>query len=385
MTLINLAFTVPLLSIGAVVSYIDVKKGTIPNKYILAGLSWGAALYSFLFFYHVLFLNSTDVFNYLPPAVLNGIIAVSVGYLIWRLGFWSAGDGKLFGLYGLLLPLEYYSDFYIEYFPAFALLANLAIPLLLLLAGKALMSAFKKRGKILKKLKEREFLKPHNLRRYGRTVFIFVTDITMAMIVIRFLVSVFERVLLMPPNGFVIFILLVVLMYGFRKLKLRFPILEFIKYFLIILFFGNFLVQFDFQSIFNFARMIAVFAIFIGLLRSILLFYVNSEETEEIKANEVEEGMVLTKEWKTYFSQKISQLKKNDKHKHFDNLKGGGLTKKQAEIIRELFASDDNYRVKICNTLPFAPFMLLAAGISVLTHSSFVPVLIDFFNMFAHF
>lgn len=380
-----LLFTIPLVAIGIFASYTDIKEGIIPNKLILPGFLWGLFLYSFLFLYNTFFLQSEALFEYLFSAFFNGVIAILAGYLIWKLTFWSAGDGKLFALYGFLLPLEFYSEFYINYFPAFALLVNFAIPLILLISFKALVAALRKRQKIKEVLVKREFLKPHNLRKHGRTIFVFVTDITMAMIVIRLLVMLFERLLLLPPNGFVIFLLLVTLMYGFRKLKIKFPTLEVVKYFIILTFFGNLLAQGDFQSIFDFIRMIIVFALIVGLLRAVLLFYVRSEETEVVKAKEVKQGMFLTKEWKEYLSQKISKLTKNDKHEHFSEVTGGGLTKRQAEIIRELFRDDEKYKVQIYNTLPFAPFILLAAGISIVTHTSFAPFLMRFFNMFIHF
>ncbi len=383
--MINSAFLFPLIIIGFLACYFDFKKGIIPNKLILSGFIWGFFLYSFLFFYNIFFLESPELFDYLPTAFSNGVISVFLGYLIWMLGFWSAGDGKLFGLYGFLLPLEFYSGYYINHFPAFALLANFAVPLIFLLFFKATITAIKKNEEIFEKIKKKEFLQMVNLKRYGKSAFIFTTDIAMAMIIISFLVIFFERFLLIPPNGFIIFILLVILMYIFRRLKSKFPLFEFAKYLIIFTFFGNLLAQGDFGTAVGFLRTIIVFALFIGLLKWVLLFYVQREETDKIPAKEVEEGMMLTKEWEQYLSSKISKFKKPDKRQHFKNIRGGGLTRRQAEIIRELFDDDERYMVEICNTLPFAPFMFIAAMISIITQSSFIPPLIDFFNLLTHF
>ncbi len=129
-------------------------------------------------------------------------------------------------------------------------------------------------------------------------------------------------------------------------------------------------------------RAIFFFAVLVGLSKQILLFYVKSEETKKVRAVEIEEGMVLTKKWEQHFSREISKLTKNEKSKHFKNIEAGGLTKKQVEIIRELFKNDKRYMVEVCNTFPLSPFLLLGAVISVITYSSFTPYINSFFNAF---
>ena len=66
-----------------------------------------------------------------------------MGFLLWRFRLWSAGDTKLFTLYALLVPLDFYSKSFVFYFPSFNLLINLFIPLLLVLILNALVFAVK--------------------------------------------------------------------------------------------------------------------------------------------------------------------------------------------------------------------------------------------------
>ncbi len=56
--------------------------------------------------------------------IINGSIAFTVGYLLWHFNFWAAGDAKLFSIYSLLIPLEYYSKNYIRYFSSSMLLVD---------------------------------------------------------------------------------------------------------------------------------------------------------------------------------------------------------------------------------------------------------------------
>ena len=383
--MIDLAFIATLLTVGALVSWRDIKEGLIPNKFLATGFLIGVVLYTSLFSINVFSLQSQAIFTDLRLSILNGFFAALLGFLGWKVGFWSAGDGKLFAFFSFMLPLEYYSGSYVDYFPSFALLVNLAIPLLLIMILRALVAGFKRIEEIHSFVQKKEFLKREKRKKIAKTSFQFIADITLAMIIINGFIFVFERFFSITPNGFAVFALLIATMYLFLGLKSRYPRAEAIKYLAIVLFFGNLLVRGDFSALVGFLRTILVFALFIGLLKAFLKLYVREEETEEVLAHEVEEGMVLTKEWKAYFSEKISKMKKNDKHEHFRNVTGGGLSKRQAEIIRELFEDDVKYRVEICKTIPFAPFMLTAVFISLITKSSFMPYIINFFDALIHF
>lgn len=385
MSLINFAFLAPLLTIGLVATYWDSKKGIIPNKILLFGFLWGIFLYLLLFLYNSFFVGSEALLNYLFQALLNGIIAVVVGYMIWYFNFWSAGDGKLFGLYGFLVPLDFYSGFYIDYFPAFALLVNLMIPLILLFTIKAAVWIFKSRGKIKNFLLNPHFYSFENFKKYGKTLFLFISTITFAMIIIRSLMEVSESVFGIIPNGFIIFILLLLLMYGINLLRKKTIIADIFKYLAIVLFFGNLIVQGHLEDVFLFARMIIVFAIVIGASKNILSLYIRSEENKKVKVGNLKEGMVLTKEWKRHLSEKISKLTKKRKRESFEDIRTEGLTKEQVEVIKELFKDDDKYEVEIAETLPFSSFMLLAALISVTTYTSFIPLITYFFNSLIYF
>ncbi|MBW2998603.1 prepilin peptidase [Candidatus Woesearchaeota archaeon] len=116
---------------GIYLSYYDHKHSKIPNKAILLGLLSGLIT-------HIIFF---DIFVF-----LNLFISTIIGFLLWKLKFWSAGDGKLFILISFLIPLNYYPN---QHYEPLTLLINSFFPIFLFLL---IMSLFK-----IKKLKFEKF------------------------------------------------------------------------------------------------------------------------------------------------------------------------------------------------------------------------------------
>lgn len=131
-----------LFFIGLVTAYQDFKASKIRNKWIVLGLIWGLGIYFLLLIWALaipyLFQIFSKQFVFILPSYIfrvfiNSAIALIVGYLLWYFDLWSAGDAKLFFVFSLLLPLEYYWRAALPYFPSFALLINVFIPALLFL------------------------------------------------------------------------------------------------------------------------------------------------------------------------------------------------------------------------------------------------------------
>ncbi len=384
MTITDILFLIPLFVFGIAASWFDIKKGIIPNKLIVTGFVWGLSFYGALFLLKSL-AGSDVLYMGVLWKIIDTVIAVLVGYFLWGLNFWSAGDGKLFGLYAFLMPLTFYSESYIDYFPSFNLLINLFVPLLFIILIKTILAAVRRRNDIKKIVARREFWSFGNLEKYFKKIVNFLFTIAMAMIIINFIQLFFREVLLVEMNGFVVLGLLVLIMHFYGKLIQKVSWLYYLKYIIVGIFFSVFLFQQEYLMILIFLKMILAFALLVGLLKEILLFYIRNEEVKKVSAADVQEGMVLSKELEKLLFESISKLKKNNKDKHFKNIEAGGLTKKQAEIIRELFEGNKRYVIEICSVLPFAPFLLLGATISITTSSSFIPYISNFFNMITAF
>jgi len=128
-----------IILLGAVTSYEDRMTGRIRNAWVLAGVAFSIIVVSA---YAAFSMASGIGINagYLIDHSINGALGFLLGIALWRAGLWSAGDGKLFFMYCMLLPLSAYSNGYIELFPSLALLINTFIPLFAVLASKVIVS-----------------------------------------------------------------------------------------------------------------------------------------------------------------------------------------------------------------------------------------------------
>lgn len=143
--LLDFLFLPILFFIGFITSYQDFKEGKIKNKWIILGLVWGLGIYFLLLIWALIAPYLSQIFSkefifilpsYILKVFINSALALIVGYLLWYFNFWSAGDAKLFFIFSLLLPLKYYWQSALPYFPSFALLINIFILVLIFLMGQ---------------------------------------------------------------------------------------------------------------------------------------------------------------------------------------------------------------------------------------------------------
>lgn len=140
---INGIFIAIILVLGLIFCYEDYKSGKIRNKWIKLGGILGLICYFVLGI--ITILNSLNVieFNiYQPDYYLqvfgNTIVAFVLAYSLWNFKLWAGGDAKLFTLYVLLMPLEFYGNWYLKYWPALTLLINIILPIFIYLFLKFL-------------------------------------------------------------------------------------------------------------------------------------------------------------------------------------------------------------------------------------------------------
>lgn len=133
--ILDLATLPALALLCAVTSVEDVRTGKIRNKWIALALLWGAAAYAALSLARLYLPGfacaavANTLFDgswtrLLWMTALNSAAALVCGFLIFHLGYWSAGDAKLFFAISLLLPLKYYFNHFLPVFPSFGLFLN---------------------------------------------------------------------------------------------------------------------------------------------------------------------------------------------------------------------------------------------------------------------
>jgi hypothetical protein len=116
---------------GLITSYEDIYQGKIKNRHILIALIIGFLIYIAMTIHTILTPNQNVYWMYLVETLINSIIALVLGFILWIINFWSAGDAKLFFAYSFIIPISIYSINRIPFFGSFYLIFNSFIPFLI--------------------------------------------------------------------------------------------------------------------------------------------------------------------------------------------------------------------------------------------------------------
>ena len=384
-------FLIPLFIIGIITSYEDLRYGKIRNKWIEIGFLWGGGIFIILIFGDLITshfsVSSLGVFrfnfDYLKDVLFNTGIAFGVGFLMWHLRVWSAGDAKLFTLFAFLLPLRFYSRSFLNYFPSFALLLNIFIVSLGAFSIVTLLEVFTKRK--IKFPQNKKIVKENKTK--NRVIKIIKNILNL--VIIFFVISCFSSLLFGSSLG--------------RKLNYFFTVtLGLEKWTLSILGMGAFIFLLKFlrkikktfyilgliltlwlgwQWLFGRQLTIVLFRpmilnsfiiVFGGFaFRKIFDWYIREREILEIKIDELKEGMRLTEDT-------ISGLKQTDK-RYFEEAVGkiysDGLTREQINFLKK-FLKDKKISLRIYRSYPFAILILGGVALTIILKGTFIQYLI---------
>ena len=108
-----------IFALGILSSASDIKHNRISNKLILSSLLYASVVYSTQVFFNTPFP--------LGLIALNITLSIALSFALFFKNIWSAGDGKLFVAYALLLPPTIFIKPLIPFFPSFDLLINVFI------------------------------------------------------------------------------------------------------------------------------------------------------------------------------------------------------------------------------------------------------------------
>lgn len=116
---------IAILAFGVISSYTDLKFGKIKNIFIIAMIAFA-----------ILFNIYSESFTF--DLIVNSLIALIFGFLLYYLDYWSEGDAKLFFAFTLLLPISVYHFGKINFFPAISILINIFVPITIFYIFKSL-------------------------------------------------------------------------------------------------------------------------------------------------------------------------------------------------------------------------------------------------------
>ncbi|UZE93277.1 MAG: prepilin peptidase [Candidatus Nealsonbacteria bacterium] len=374
----DFALLAPLFIIGGICSYTDIRYGKIFNKWIATGFFCGILFYIFLFFYNFFFLFQISNIQYLIKVGINALLAFLVGYLLWHLKLWSAGDAKFFALCSFLLPLKFYSKSYLSYFPSFNLLINLFVPLLLVLTATAFFKGIKEtynhraRLKNIGKLDIKKLFP--KLKNLGKKFFPLFLSYVLIFIFLQGISSFKKNI----PGGrflfnplFLFLFLLLILGYLSKVREKK----KWIGYFIngTVLIYCSYLLFFGkIEILKSILKQTLIFMVLITLFRQFLNFYIEEKEVKKIKVRELKKGAVISKNELPLI---LQMLKEKKMENNFGEIDAAGLNENQVKTIKDLFIQKPQLKVKTYKTFSFAPFMLLSVVISIVTQSSFIDFL----------
>jgi len=387
--------------IGLITSYEDIKFGKVKNKWILLGLIWGLAVIIFFLiwyfiaspvtrFYYFNIIDLPDnspapVFTvsliYLYRVVLNTFLALIIGFLMWRFNAWAAGDAKLFIIYSLLLPLKYYWKSYLPYFPSFALLINIFIPIFLYLLirssfyySKFIYFRLFKPTKIdLSKKKDKTDTKLDKKKKLWETVK------NMAVMLLGFIAIFLIFGLFQQPikehfsidiSSLLIFVFAGLIIFSGPLSKVfQKPItLKIILLVLTVILSYGFISspQSTWQILYQTVKLMIIFMTVLTLFRKLIDFYVMRTSLKEIKIEELEPNMNLAEET-------LNELKKDKEYydKYIGLIYPCGLTMEQVQAIKIWENKKDKLKtINIYKPFPFVVWMFLGVIITLLLQSS---------------
>jgi len=380
-------FLLPLLVIGGITSYSDIKYGKIKNIHLFWGFLYTLFLYFFLILYSYFVIHQFGNLKYLAELLLNGLIAFIFGYLLWRFNLWAAGDAKLFVIYSLLVPLEFYSKNYISYFPSATLLIDTFIFI-------CFFFLFKMLWKIAKLCLKRNI-----------TSFSFVYYLSK--INYKNLYKNLKNTILKTGKFFLIITCsLITLQYLRMKtdiifLKLLFnPILVYLFFFTLQMFFlRTFFTNKIFSTVIILSGSLCSLALilsnkaivlisiiktslflmlFVGLGMQLAYLYIENHEIKKIKIQNLHTGSFLALKSLTEIK---NQIKEQDQADNLSLIGSDGLNEVQIQAIQGLFKNDLEKELYIYETFSFAPFMFLSFIFSLITKTSFLPLFSYLLNL----
>jgi len=123
-----LFFFLPMiLFIGGITTYQDIKYGKIKNIWIMLALAY-AVIANIALVIVVTQLGQDVRPAYFIELSVSVAISLFIGFAMWWIGLWTAGDAKLFTAFTALIPLTVYKYGHVPYFSSSNVLINTFVP-----------------------------------------------------------------------------------------------------------------------------------------------------------------------------------------------------------------------------------------------------------------
>ncbi|MGM5488132.1 MAG: prepilin peptidase [Nanobdellota archaeon] len=340
-----------IILLGLVTSYTDIRYGKIRNLVLV------------IFFVGGILLNLQLTWQFL----LSVLVSVVIGYLLWDLGFWTAGDGKLFTVFSVLVPLSVYGAHSVYPFSSSVnILINTFVPMF---AFFFLYSLLKTPFAQLKGVLKRVFELQHLL-----SIFISI-----------FVFMLFSQVLFSFIGFRLDYFLSLVMLFILYSLVLWVPFSR--KQGLVVLSFFVGLALFMVPSILEFFISVVSFFVAFIILRAFALEMGFDHLTVPVRVAELQPGMVLADTFyahkeavvkrRALFTSFFTYLRERGKEKFIDP-SSEGITSHDVRKLQELGKKHPTLtHVRVHQTMPFAPFLFVGVLLTLYFQGSLVAFLLN--------
>ncbi|MEW6074765.1 MAG: hypothetical protein AB1530_00495 [Candidatus Omnitrophota bacterium] len=369
----NLVYFVMFVIIGLCSSYSDIRYSKIKNNLVIAGIFFTAISIIYLLLWKYASLR------FLSFMIVNASLIILLAFIIWYLGFWAAGDSKLFILFSffVLLKVDPFQKM-LPLYPIVVFLTNVFALLFIYLLAVFLIRAVGFIRNKLQKSGSRGFyeaflfsfgniFKYMNKKKnqYLKFVWCYITLLILIQLVMydanfRYLKS-------SSSVSLVSYLMPLLLFRTFNKiLATRTTILVFISFVTAVLLI-SFLLVYGSAVIFSFIVYVRnvtyFFALFYSLKR---LLSLRNDVIEEVSVDNLPDKSQLTEESILKFG-----------FKGIGTLYPDGLTKDQVNEIKKIVTKKSlPIKIEIYKTLPLAPFIFLGAVITVLVKFPIINLLL---------
>jgi Flp pilus assembly protein protease CpaA len=344
--------------LGVLTSYTDINYGKIRNKHNLLGLVIAVAIYGFGVY------NGETPLSIARRAALGFAICLSICFLMWKMKFWSAGDAKLFSVFYALLPASIYT---LVRSPLVDLIINSVLPLFVFIFVAMLLKTTIKQ----KKAALAELFNP---------------DMLINLVLIVFSISWLTKYVFLFLNIKKNYLLNIILIQAFFVLMEKFTGWKVFKgkIQLIHIILGICAARLIFdRAVYSLAfwKAFAILTIGYSLLRILIKnlgkTFIKRKRVIELKEGDIvadrivehndkyrkKRGMLFS--YGNLFRERVDPLFTQD---------ADGLTKEDLKRIKEMYEKKKLMfeTVKVCQTLPFAPFIFLGALITAIVKNVFL-------------
>ena len=376
-----------ILYLGIISCYTDIRFGKIKNRDIFLGVGYAVLAYFGIFIFQ--FMNGQFSYFEVFEVFTNAAFAITVAFGLWYLKLWSAGDGKLFFAFAMLVPFVVYQKTYYQWVPSLNILFNafivgFALAVILILKDARLLDYRRMIHSFL-----HDFFKPARF-----------FDMVFSLFAVFWLISILLQFLGMA-NFFLVRYLLTILLMSFlprifagisqdKKGARKYRI-----YIMGMITLARFIIDDSIYSLgflLDFLLLVLVWKLFRGIFRHGVQSLGKDLFSKEVLVKDLKPNMILSDnivKSKKIGKKEADELKKegieivrkggadyllgNVEGKCLINAESEGLEERHIKLIRKIGFK----KVKISTTIPFAPLIFSAVLLTLLIKGNIL-ILIHF-------